>query len=158
MMRVCALLVVEVAMGETISMSLFRAGRRTSIEPPTHAALTSIVADEVRHQRLGWKAAMAVWPLLTDAQRTTLQAEVAAGLAAFEQQNAVPAIQRLERGEVFDPAYAALGILAPEARIEAFYSAVERLVVPRLNHLGLDGPRAWANRYRTAKAPGARGQ
>jgi hypothetical protein len=47
----------------------------------------------------------------------------------------------------FDPAYAALGVLRPESRIEAFYSAVERLVVPRLTRLGLDGALAWKNRY-----------
>jgi len=57
-------------------------------------------------------------------------------------------LERLERREPFDPAYAALGVLAPEARVDAFYAAVEHLVVPRLERLGLDGNRAWRDRYR----------
>jgi len=147
-LRTAVLLVVEVAMGETISTSLFRAGRRSAVEPLTRAALTSIVADEVRHQQLGWRGMAALWPKLSDRERAAVQREVSTGLAAFEQHNAVPALRRLERGDPFDPAHASLGVLAPEARVEAFYTAVERFVVPRLSKLGLDGPGAWSGRYR----------
>jgi len=48
------------------------------------------------------------------------------------------------------PAHAALGVLAPEARVEAFYVTVERLVLPRLSRLGLDGDTAWSRRYARA--------
>jgi hypothetical protein len=150
-LRVGALLVVEVAIGETISTLLFGAGRRSAVEPLTRAALASIVADEARHQRLGWTGATALWPLFTAAERAALQREAAAGLAAFEQDNAVPALRRLERGDVFDPSSAALGVLAPETRVEAFYFAVEKLVVPRLHELGLDGTIAWSQRYRAPR-------
>jgi hypothetical protein len=146
LLRVAALLVVEVAMGETISMCLFRAGRRAAVEPLTRSALTSILADEVRHQRLGWAGAASLMPRFSR-HRAALRGEVAAGLAAFEQQNAAPALDRLRRGEPFDPALSALGVLEPEARVEAFYAAVERLVVPRLDELGLDGSGAWRTRY-----------
>ncbi len=148
--RVAALLLVEVAIGETIAMSLFRAGRRSTLEPLTRAALTTIVADEVRHQRLGWSGMAFLWPLLSDPIRTALQTEAACALAAFEQQNARPSLERLQRGEPFDPAYAALGVLEPSARVDAFYVAVERSVVPRLDALGLDGGLAWKDRYRAA--------
>ena len=47
--------------------------------------------------------------------------EATNGFAAFERQVAVPALRRLDAGEPFDPAFAALGVLAPEARVEAFY-------------------------------------
>jgi hypothetical protein len=151
--RAATLLLVEVAMGETISMSLFRAGRRSATEPLTRAALTTIVSDEVRHQRLGWTGMAALWPLLSGPQRAALQVEATSALASFEQQNASPALDRLRRGEPFDPAYAALGVLAPAARVEAFYAAVERLVIPRLERLGLDGSRAWSNRYSPATGP-----
>jgi hypothetical protein len=146
--RAAALLLVEVAIGETISTSLFRAGRRSTVEPLSRAALTRIVTDEVRHRDLGWKGAAALLPTLSEPQRRGLVREVAAGFAAFERQNALPALERLERREPFDPAYAALGVLAPEARVDAFYAAVEHLVVPRLERLGLDGNRAWRDRYR----------
>jgi hypothetical protein len=149
-MRTASLLLVEVAMGETISTYLFRAGRRAAVEPLTRAALGAILSDEVRHQRLGWDALKALWPSLDDPLRAAVQREAARGLAAAEQQNARPAMIWLQRRLPFDPAYAALGVLNPEARVEAFYFAVERFVVPRLTRLGLDGALAWKYRYREA--------
>jgi hypothetical protein len=89
-----------------------------------------------------------LWPGLSDERRARLQFESSNGLAAMEQQIAVPALRRLEAGRPFDPAHAALGVLAPEARVDAFYQAVERLVLPRLDALGLDGAGAWSRRYR----------
>jgi hypothetical protein len=146
--RLLSLLVIEVAMGETISMYLFRAVRRASIEPLTHAALSSIVGDEVRHQRLGWQGLAYLGPVLNESMRAFLQREATRGLAMCEQQTARPAMLWLKQKRPFDPAYAALGVLHPESRVEAFYFAVERFVVPRLTRLGLDGDLAWKNRYR----------
>lgn len=146
--RLLSLLIIEVAMGETISMYLFRAGRRSAIEPLTRAALSSIVGDEVRHQRLGWQGLAFLWPTLDESMRAFLHAEATRGLAMCEQQTARPAMLWLQEKKPFDPAYAALGVLHPESRVEAFYFAVERFVVPRLTRLGLDGERAWRNRYR----------
>lgn len=155
-LRASALVLVEVALGETISMSLFRAGRRAALEPLTHAALERILTDEVRHQRLGWSAITAWWPDLPRETRRALQEEARAGLGAMEKQIAAPALRWLEAGTPFEPAYASLGVLAPKARVEAFYAAVERLVLPRLSRLGLDAERAWRERYVPAQpaAPG----
>ena len=146
--RITALLLVEAAMGETVSTMLFRAGRRATTEPLTRAALSAILSDEVRHQRNGWTALEALWSSLSEQQREALQLEAKQGFAALERQVAVPALRRLAAGEPFDPAFAALGVLKPEARVDAFYHAIERLVVPRLSALGLDGARAWSERYR----------
>lgn len=149
--RTGAILCAEVAIGETISMMLFHAGRRATTEPLTRAALASILRDEVRHQRLGWDGLAALWPMLDLARRDALQHGATQALAASEQQIALPVLRRLEAGERFDPALTELGVLAPETRVEAFYAAVERLVVPRLDHLGLDGTRAWRDRYRASQ-------
>lgn len=149
--RAASLLLVEVAIGETISMYLFRAGRRAATEPLTRAALGAIVGDEVRHQRLGWSGLGATWPSLDDATREWMQREAARGLAGCEQTTAAPAMRWLEKKRPFDPACGALGVLDPEVRVETFYAAVERLVVPRLTRLGLDGPRAWTDRYRVMR-------
>jgi hypothetical protein len=145
--RACALALIEVAVGETISLAMFRAGRRAAREPLTRAALERILVDEVRHQRLGWSAISAWWPALDEPDRAALQEEARAGLGAMEQQIAAPALRWLQSRARFNPRYAELGVLAPEARVEAFYAAVERLVVPRLTRLGLDGDRAWRDRY-----------
>jgi hypothetical protein len=146
--RAVSLLLVEVAIGETISMYLFRAGRRAATEPLTRAALGAIAGDEVRHQRLGWSGLGAMWSSLDASLRERMQREAARGLAGCEQSTAAPAMRWLKEGRRFDPAYAALGVLDPEVRVETFYAAVERLVLPRLTRLGLDGPRAWSDRYR----------
>ena len=145
--RACALTLIEVAVGETISLAMFRAGRRAAREPLTRAALERILIDEVRHQRLGWSAIFEWWPALDPQRREALQEEARRGLGAMEQQIAAPALRRLEAGIAFERAYGDLGVLAPEARVEAFYAAVERLVIPRLTRLGLDGGRAWHERY-----------
>ncbi len=145
--RACALALIEVAVGETIPLSMFRAGRRAAREPLTRAVLHRILIDEVRHQRLGWGAMSAWWPALDESSRAAMQEEARAGLGAMEQQIAGPALRWLQASKPFNPKYAELGVLAPEARVEAFYEAVERLVVPRLTRLGLDGGRAWRDRY-----------
>jgi hypothetical protein len=147
LVRASALALIEVAVGETISMALFRAGRRAAVEPLTRSALERILTDEVRHQRLGWSAITAWWPELPEEVRETLQEEARAGLGAMEQQIAAPALRRLDAGTPFEPAYSSLGVLSPESRVEAFYAAVERLVLPRLVRLGLDADRAWRDRY-----------
>jgi len=149
--RAGAILCAEVAIGETISMTLFRAGRRATTEPLTRAALEAILRDEVRHQLLGWEGLAALWPMLDPAGLAALQGEATGALAACEQTIALPVLRRLEAGEPFDPACAELGVLAPEARVEAFYAAIEQLVVPHLDRLGLDGTRAWRDRYHRAQ-------
>jgi hypothetical protein len=146
--RACALTLIEVAVGETISLAMFRAGRRAAREPLARGALERILVDEVRHQRLGWSAMFEWWPELDGPRRHALQEEVRRALGGMEQRIAAPALRRLEAGVVFEPAHADLGVLAPEARVEAFYAAVERLVIPRLTRLGLDGAGAWRDRYR----------
>jgi hypothetical protein len=142
------LLLVEVAIGETISLSFFRAGRAAAVEPFTRAVLSAIAGDEARHQRLGWAGITAIFPFLSSAQREALQREATMGLAAFERQSVVPALRRLSEGAPFDAADAALGVLPPASRVESFYAAVETLIIRRLDRLGLDGARAWRERYR----------
>lgn len=150
--RTAALVLGEVAIGETISMALFRAGRRTTSEPLTRAALESILADEVRHQRLGWQALAALWPRLDDARRGELERETARAFASSETLIALPVLRKLEAGAAFDPAWGALGVLPYETRVEAYYFAVERFTIPRLARLGIDAARAWRDRYRAGAA------
>jgi hypothetical protein len=121
---------------------MFRASHRAATEPLTRAALEAILADEARHQQLGWDALAAIGP------SEELAREAARALASSERQIAVPSLRLLEAGAPFDPAWAALGVIEPARRVEAFYAAVEQVVVPRLDRLGVDGGRAWADRYR----------
>jgi len=145
--RTLALVVSEVAIGETISMAMFRESRRATTEPMTRAAIESILADEARHQQLGWDA-LAALAAGGAAAHEAISAEATTTLAHSEQQIAAPSLRFLERGDAFDPAWAQLGVIHPERRVEAFYAAVEQLVLPRLAELGIDAQRAWTNRYR----------
>jgi hypothetical protein len=130
-------------MGETISCALFAAGRRTAEEPDARAALAQILSDEAMHARRFWALLDAL-----GGDRGELHAVAARALGAIERTQIVPVLQRLARVAPFDPAWAALGVLPPEVRVDAFYGAVERRVVPELDARGLDGTRAWDTRYR----------
>jgi hypothetical protein len=145
--RTAALVLSEVAIGETISTSLLHAARRETREPLARFAIDRILRDEVRHQRLGWDALAVLGPTLTAAQHDALAREASLTFAAAETSIALPVLRSLEAGEPFDPAWSALGVLAFEARADAFYRAVDRFVIPRLARLGIDGARAWRDRY-----------
>ena len=139
--RTIALVTAEVAIGETISMTMFRESRRAATGLRARAAFASIVADESRHHQLGWDALEAL------GASELVAREASRAFAASEQQIARPALELLERGEPFDPAWCEHGVIEPQRRVEAFYAAVEQLVIPRLERLGVDGKRAWAERY-----------
>jgi hypothetical protein len=145
-----SILLVEGAIGETISSALFAAGRRGAEEPCTRAALGSILRDEVLHARFFWEALAALEPDARD--REALHREASAALGRIETTYILPVLRRLEQGVPFEPAWAVLGIIPPELRVETYYRAIEGRVIPRLDRLGLDGGTAWANRYRAGAA------
>jgi hypothetical protein len=142
------LLLFEGAVGETVSVGLFRAGRRGAREPCTRAALTAILRDEARHARACWHAAAELVPRCSAALREQLERDLSRSFGAFEQAAALPALRRLEAGQAVDPALVELGVIPPEARVEAFYQAIEALALPQLSLLGFDSRRAWEERYR----------
>lgn len=145
--RALEIVLVEGAIGETISSALFGAGWRATVEPHARAALARILRDEVTHSRRFWRLLDA---LRLDGDDEHLHGVAARGFALIEQTQMVPVLTRLKNGEPFEDAWAELGVLRPEARVEAFYAAIERRVVPALNARRLDGERAWAGRYRMA--------
>jgi hypothetical protein len=145
--RLLALLTVEVAVGETLSCALFKEGMQRAKEPLTRAALSAILRDEAKHAQLGWNLIEALAPRLDGRDRAFLQEEVRLQLGALEQVHAVPALRSLEQGLDFDSALESLGVLHPEVRVAAFYEALERRVLPRLEALGLEGHGGWQRRY-----------
>jgi hypothetical protein len=149
LLRVLSLSAVEVAAGETVSCALFREAATRSREPLTRWALTNILRDEARHAQLGWECLSAALALPNaQAAHEPLHAELKAAFASMEQTTAVPSLRMLEAATPFDPPLEGLGVLAPQVRVEAFYDAVEKRVLPRLDALGLRGTEAWAARYR----------
>jgi len=142
--RLLSLLLIEVAIGETLSTAFFSAGKQLAREPHTRRVLATILRDEVRHARLGWRAVAE----LGQGATAMLATEARKGLLGLERDLAIPALRRLEAGEPFDPALAELGVLPPEVRVETFYKTIETSIVPRLDALGLDGTLAWRDRWK----------
>ena len=141
------ILLVSGAIGESISNALFHAGYRDTEERCAKAALKRIVRDEVLHARAFWEALDALRGSLTAAEHEALHPMARRALGPLEQRIALPALQRLERADAFEPAWAALGVLAPEARVEAFYRAIEGVSCRKLEELALDGQLARHARY-----------
>ncbi len=146
--RALQLLLVEGAIGETISCALFNAGRHVTREPLSRAALARILRDEVGHARVCWEALGVLGREPDGATLASFQEIARNALGTIEQSQMAPVLARLKRGDPFDPAWGELGVLPPEKRVEAFYGAIEKRVVPGLTSLGLDGEAAWRDRYR----------
>jgi len=142
--RALEIVLVEGAIGETISSALFAAGRRSTEEPQARATLSRILEDEARHARCFWGL---LDRLLSPGDAEHLADVVTEALGAIEQIQVVPSLESLARGDPFDPQWAALGVLAPAVRVDAFYGAIERRVLPALTFRGMDGSRVWAARY-----------
>lgn len=140
--RLLGLLLIEVAVGETVSAALFAAGRRGAREPLTRTALGIILHDEIGHARFGWAALARVLPAFSG-EREWLGGELRRGLADLEQSVAAPALRRLEAGEPFDPALSELGVLAPAC---ASRSSIARSSARCC--------RAWSASASTARWPG----
>lgn len=142
--RALEIVLVEGAIGETISSALFAAGRRSTEEPQARATLSRILADEAIHARCFWRL---LDRLLSPGDAEHLADVVSDALGAIEQVQVVPSLESLARGDPFDPEWAALGVLAPAARVDAFYGAIDKRVLPALTSRGMDGSGVWAARY-----------
>lgn len=145
--RALALLLFEGAIGETLSAMLFHAGRNAAREPRTQAALTMILRDEARHARLCWQAMGILMAEVDEAGRAFLQDDLRRSFGALEHGSILPVLQRLEANVDTNPQVFELGVIPPQLRIETFYRGLERVVMPRLAQLGLNGEEAWAKRY-----------
>ena len=141
-----SLLLIEGAVGETISAAIFAATRALTEEPRTRSALSAVLRDEVRHARTCWEALAALTKEL-EPDLPTLRRELSHEMGVVEIHSVLPALRRVEAGDLGRPEHAALGILPPLRRVEVFYAAWERTIVPRLRKLGLDGEQIWAERY-----------
>ena len=144
-----SLLLVEGALGETISAAMFAATRAAAREPRTRSALSIILRDEVRHARTCWEI-LAVLPAAARLDPQRLARDVSHELGVVEMASVLPALRRVEAGDLGTPEDAALGLLPPLKRAEVFYAILERTIFRRLRPLGIDGPSAWAARYRPA--------
>ncbi len=147
-----SLLLAEGAVGETLSAATFAAIRAGVREPRTRAALSLILRDEARHARTCWEV-LAVLSSEVTGERTQLAADLSHELGVVELHSVLPALKRVETGNLGTPPRTALGILPPLKRAEVFYANLEGNVFTRLGRLGIDGPAVWAARYGATPKP-----
>jgi len=137
--------------GETLSRPLFEAAATVTTDPVCEAVLRQILRDEHLHAAFGWEALAVFMEPMPDEDRGWLQARLAARLGRFERSCAAGLdLADLAGTEVViepgDPAHPNLAILTRRQYATVFYATVESEILPRFTALGLDGPRAWAQR------------
>ncbi len=136
---------------ESINATLLLRSWQRSEDDATRAALHSLLADEVRHSRIGW-AYLSSEP--------GWRAEIAAGLprmlAAATHDEAFLADPAAPRES---PALVAHGLLAQEGLRAVFLEAMHDVVLPGLELCGVatDDARRWLDGCTARWAPGSRG-
>jgi hypothetical protein len=135
--RLLSVLVVDVAVGESVSCGLFAAALDRTEDSLIRSALTTLLRDEAGHALLGWDCLAAALEGAPDEAKAWAREEAGRGLAALQQSMARSALRRAETVEPFDERLGAFGVLSPEARMQTFHDAVEKRVLPRLDALGV---------------------
>jgi hypothetical protein len=130
------------AFGETLACALLLACARRAREPVSKALFRTLVADEVRHARLGW------YYLLWRARRWTPAERRRAGHRAAASVHG--ALARFGRGRDAPrgstAAARALGVLDTPSQRAAVIEVVQREIVPGFDALGLGTGPAWRGR------------
>lgn len=147
--RALEIVLVDGAISETISCAILTAARRPTEQAAARGILGRILEDEASHARCFWDL---FDQLLAHGDGEHLRDFVARALGTIERAQVVPMIRSVEQGDRFDPAWSKLGVLAPAAKVDAFYAAIDGSVLPALTARGLDGPRAWASRHSSRRA------
>lgn len=129
-------------LSETVAVALIGAEREEMPNGELRELLTRIWADEIGHARFGWTKVAAELPRLEDAARARLSAYLRVALAHLEAHE----LAHLPVGTSFGPAGAALGLCSGSDARVLFYATVERVIVPRLEALGLRAALAWSTR------------
>lgn len=130
-------------LSETVAVALIGAERLEMPEGPLRALLSTILADEVGHARLGWRWLTAIQPQLDAERRARLGAYLAVAfdhLVTHELALLVPG----------GPVAPELGLCDGGAARTLFMATVTDVIVPRLEDLGLPARAAWDARHAAA--------
>ncbi len=126
-------------MSETVAVSVIRAEQAELDGSALGEVLSSILADEVSHARLGWKILGICAPVLDNSARERLSAYLVDALA-HQVQHEVPKLPVL--GAV-DPEAAAAGVCDGGFARQVFVDTIEQVIVPGLENAGLAARTAW---------------
>lgn len=132
-------------LSETVAVAQITAERERLEPGGIRATLTTILSDEIGHARLGWRI-LEREELLGDEERRDLNAYLPTAFAALEAHQLEHVSPLPAPGEA-----ARFGACDGVQTRELFYDTVEHVIVPRLEHHGLNAKAAWTER-RTAAA------
>ncbi len=131
--------------GESASLAMLGALRRRATDPCARAVVAAILRDEVVHERVGWDLAARIVRTLTPSERGWLTGELSASFAHYASIHAGGGDPIPTEARSSTNAHAInIGMLPIERSARAFHGRVARVIVPRLEAIGLDARRAWA--------------
>jgi hypothetical protein len=131
-----------VALSETLAAALLMACRRLAREPVVRALLTTLIADEIHHARLGWYYAASRAQGWSSEQRQQVADALAEAVVCIESEFH----WGRDAAEPFDLPTRALGVLRTDIQRSCIQDVVENEILPGLDALGLNASKAWQQR------------
>jgi len=132
----------SVALSETLAAALLMACRRLAREPVVRALLTTLIADEIHHARLGWYYAASRAHCWSSDQRQQVADALAEAVVCIESEFR----WGRDAAEPFDRPTRALGVLCTDIQRACIRDVVENEILPGLDALGLSASKAWQKR------------
>jgi hypothetical protein len=132
----------SVALSETLAAALLMACRRGAREPVARALLTTLIADEIHHARLGWYYATSRSPSWSTDERQQVADALAEAVICIESEFH----QGRDAAPPFDRSTRALGVLRTDLQRSCIQDVVQNEILPGLDALGLNASKAWQNR------------
>jgi hypothetical protein len=139
---------VACCLGETLSRPMLDAIAVVATDPIAEACARQILRDEHLHATFGWEALAWLHPRLAEDRRASLHRRLARAFAGFQASTACGIALEDVAGSDLEIARGApnLGTLTDVQYAMIFYATIEQEILPRLQALGIDGARAWAER------------
>lgn len=134
----------SVAIGETLAAALLSTSIDGATDPVASKVLRSLLADEIRHARLGWYYLAWRAPRWTAAEHRALGVAVAREVSRME----VRFAKGRDAPKGSRKAARALGVLDGKRQRRAICDVMEEQIVPGLDALGLGAGAAWEARAR----------
>ena len=125
-------------LAETIAVSLIRAEHEEVAPPEMRATLATILADEVRHARFGWRVLRALGPLPADLREGLGEYLVVALHHLREHELSHLPVEHTPSAEA-----GAVGVCDGRDARSLFFETVESVILPGLEAHGLPARDAW---------------
>lgn len=135
-------------LAETVAVALIDAERLVAGPPALAELLRSILADEVKHARFGWRLLEELEPRLDRGLRARLGEYLVVAFAHLREHE----LRHIPARPAPSAAAEALGVCDGRAARELLFSTIEDVIVPGLAAHGLPARAAWRRSQRLSEA------